>query len=347
MRKVLVILLAVAFLSFGLVAWMKAALNEKVAHSHSDAFIQIAPGLAPGDAIAELGQAGVLKYPQVLYAYVKWRHQGRLIKAGDYKFASPISALEVLEQLKQGGTSANKLTVVEGWNRFDISRAMAGIASLNLHSDREALGYLSNLALIKDFEPQAKNLEGYLYPETYLVYLNTKPIELVQQMVGQFRQVWKNKLASKASKAGLSVHDAVTMASIIETEAKLKEERKLIASVLYNRLKKKMALGMDSTVVYASQIAGQWRHDGRVYQSDLNIDSPYNTRMYKGLPPGPVSSPGLPSLEAAISPAKTEYLYYVRDPARNDGAHHFYTNESGFAKGVEALRAWEKQHGRR
>lgn len=340
-------LLVVAFLAFGLVTWMKAALNEKVAHSHSNEFIQIAPGLAPGDAIDELGKAHVLKYPQVLYTYVKWRHQGKFIKAGDYKFASPISALEVLEQLKQGGTSANKLTVVEGWNRFDISRAMAGIASLNLRSNRDALGYLNDLVLIKDLDPKAKNLEGYLYPETYLVYLNTRPAELVQQMVGQFRNVWKNKLASKAAKAGLSVHDAVTMASIIETEAKLKEERKLIASVLYNRLKKKMALGMDSTVVYASQLAGQWRYDGRVYQSDLNLNSPYNTRMYKGLPPGPVSSPGLPSLEAAISPAKTDYLYYVRDPARNNGAHHFYNSESGFTKGVEALRAWEKKQGRK
>ncbi len=347
MRKVLLILLAVALLALGLVSWLKAALNEKISHSHGSDFIQIAPGLAPGDAIAQLGEAGVVKYPQVLYTYVKWRKQGTLIKAGDYKFASPISAIEVLEQLKKGGTSANKLTVVEGWNRFDIARAMAGISSLNLRSQRDALAYLNNRALIRDLDPRAINLEGYLYPETYLVYLTTKPTELVEKMVGQFRDVWKNKLASKAGKAGLSVHNAVTMASIIETEAKLKEERKLIASVLYNRLKKNMALGMDSTVVYASQIAGKWRDDGRVYQSDLDIDSPYNTRMYKGLPPGPVSSPGLPSLEAAISPAKTDYLYYVRDPNKNNGAHNFYSNEAGFAKGVAALRAWEKKQGRK
>ncbi len=347
MKRVLALLLIVSLLVVGLAAWFNIALHEKVAHGHSGDFVQVAPGLAPGDAIAELGKAGVVRHPRLLYAYIKWKHMGRLIKAGDYKFASPISALEVLEQLQQGGTSANKLTVVEGWNRFDIARAMASISSLHLKNERDALAYLSKISLIKDIDPTARNLEGYLYPETYLVYLTTKPEELVDKMVGQFRDVWKNKLARKAAKAKLSPHDAVTMASIIETEAKLKGERPLIASVLYNRLKKNMALGMDSTVVYASQLANKWRDDGRVYQSDLDLDSPYNTRMYKGLPPGPVSSPGLPSLEAAISPAQTTYLYYVRDPNKNNGAHNFYSDEAGFTRGVEALRAWERKQGRK
>lgn len=347
MKRVLALLLMILLLGVALAAWSNFALNEKVVHGHIDEFIQIAPGTPPGDSIAALGKTGIVKYPQVLYAYIKWKHMGRLIKAGDYKFASPISALEVLEQLQEGGTSANKLTVVEGWNRFDIAHAMSGISSLRLKNDRDALAYLSNRNLIKDLDPSARNLEGYLYPETYLVYLTTKPAELVEKMVGQFRDVWKNKLARKAAQAKLTAHDVVTMASIIETEAKLKEERRLVASVLYNRLKKNMALGMDSTVVYASQLANKWRDDGRVYQSDLDLDSPYNTRMYKGLPPGPVSSPGLPSLEAAISPAQTTYLYYVRDPNKNNGAHNFYSDEAGFTKGVEALRAWERKQGRK
>lgn len=347
MKRVVPIVLVFALLVIGLAVWFKAALYEKVAHSKGNDYIQIAPGTAPGEAIDELGKAGIIKYPQLLYTYVKWKHKGRGIKAGDYKFNSPISAIEVLNQLLEGGTSANKLTVVEGWNRFDIAHGMVAIPSLHLKNDKDALAYLNNRALIKDLDPSAKNLEGYLFPETYLVYLNTKPAELVEKMVSQFRLVWRDKLSRKAAQVGLTVHDAVTMASIIETEAKLKEERKLIASVLYNRLQKNMALGMDSTVVYASQLANKWRDDGRVYQSDLDLDSPYNTRMYKGLPPGPVSSPGLPSLEAAIAPAQTTYLYYVRDPNRANGAHNFYSDEAGFTKGVEALRAWEKQQGRK
>src|ERR687886_3104774 len=120
----------------------------------------------------------------------------------------------------------------------------------------------------------------------------------------------------------------VTIASPIETEAKLKDERPVIASVIYNRLRRGIPLGIDSTVIYASKLAGKWRNDGKVYLSDLERDSPYNTRKVRGLPPGPIASPGERSLEAALRPAETNYLYYVRDPSRSDGAHNFYENES-------------------
>ena len=132
------------------------------------------------------------------------------------------------------------------------------------------------------------------------------------------------------------------VASLIETEAKLKDERPLIASVIYNRLKKNIALGVDSTIVYASKLAGKWRNDGKVYLSDVNRRSLYNTRIYIGLPPGPVANPGESSIDAALNPAQTDYLYYVRDPNRNDGAHNFYNNDADFQKGVRALREWER-----
>ena len=118
----------------------------------------------------------------------------------------------------------------------------------------------------------------------------------------------------------MSPRDIVIIASLIETEAKLKEDRALVASVIYNRLKKNMALGIDSTIIYASKLAGKWRDDGKVYLSDVNRRSPYNTRIFSGLPPGPVGNPGESSLDAALNPPQTDYLYYVRDPARDDGA---------------------------
>ena len=130
---------------------------------------------------------------------------------------------------------------------------------------------------------------------------------------------------------------------MIETEAKLSGERPLVASVIYNRLDKRMALAVDSTIIYASKLEGRWRNDGKVYKSDVERRSPYNTRLHSGLPPGPIASPGKSSLEAALFPAQTDYLYYVREPSRDDGAHNFYNNESDFGNGVRALRNWEQQ----
>jgi UPF0755 protein len=144
----------------------------------------------------------------------------------------------------------------------------------------------------------------------------------------------------------MSPREIVIIASLIETEAKLKDDRPLVASVIYNRLKKNMALGIDSTIIYASKLAGKWRDDGKVYLSDVNRRSPYNTRIFSGLPPGPVGNPGESSLDAALNPAQTDYLYYVRDPARDDGAHNFYNNSGDFERGVRALREWEAKQRR-
>jgi UPF0755 protein len=133
------------------------------------------------------------------------------------------------------------------------------------------------------------------------------------------------------------------VASLIETEAKLADERPLVASVIYNRLRKSIPLAVDSTVIYASKLEGKWRNDGKVYKSDVERRSPYNTRIHAGLPPGPISSPGESSLQAALNPSETDYLYYVREPSRDDGAHNFYSNGSDFEAGVQALRKWERE----
>jgi len=162
-------------------------------------------------------------------------------------------------------------------------------------------------------------------------------------VVKRFRKEWKPESSQQASKVGMTPREIVTTASLIETEAKLSEDRPLIASVIYNRLKIRMALAVDSSVIYASKLEGKWRNDGKVYKSDVERRSPYNTRLHAGLPPGPVASPGKSSLDAALNPAQSDYLYYVREPSRNDGAHNFYNNERDFGNGVRALRNWEQQ----
>jgi len=141
----------------------------------------------------------------------------------------------------------------------------------------------------------------------------------------------------------MTPREIVTTASIIETEAKLNEERPIVASVIYNRLQKNIPLAVDSSVIYASKLEGKWRYDGKVYRSDIERRSPYNTRLYAGLPPGPVASPGESSLKAALNPATTDYLYYVRNPDRDDGAHNFYNNGGDFETGVQALRKSERE----
>jgi UPF0755 protein len=161
-------------------------------------------------------------------------------------------------------------------------------------------------------------------------------------MVKRFRSVWKPEWSVQAATMKMSPRQIVTVASIVETEAKLSSERPLVASVIYNRLEKNIPLAVDSAVIYASKLEGKWRYDGKVYKSDIERRSPYNTRIYAGLPPGPVASPGQSSLEAAVNPAKSDYLYYVRNPARDDGAHNFYSNGGDFDQGVRALREWER-----
>ena len=285
---------------------------------------------------------GVLRHKWPLLWYVKLTGKTKFIKAGEYRFPSPISALGVLKKLEEGEQRLSRFAVIEGWTRWDIADSLAHVEELHLSDSSEALQLMDDTSAIHDLDATAENLEGYLFPATYNFPPDTKAPAIVASMVKRFRQAWTPERAERARALNMTPRQIVIVASLIETEAKLKDERPLIASVIYNRLKKHVALGVDSTIIYASKLAGKWRNDGKVYLSDVNRRSPYNTRLYVGLPPGPIGSAGDSSIDAALNPAETDYLYYVRDPARRDGAHNFYSKESDFAKGVRALRQWER-----
>ena len=326
--------------------WLYRELHRSVAHTKANDYIEIPRGSSP-DAIAnKLASEGVIRRSWPLRFYIKLTGSAKLIKSGDYRFPSPITPLGVLAKLKEGEQRLSRFTVVEGWTRWDIADTLAHMPELKLSDSGEALKLMDDTSGIRDIDPAAKDLEGYLFPATYSYPLDTKAPQVVAGMVKRFRQEWTPERAERARALGMSPRQIVIIASLIETEAKLKDERAIVASVIYNRLKKNMALGIDSTIVYASKLAGKWRNDGKVYLSDVNRRSPYNTRIFSGLPPGPVGNPGESSIDAALNPAQTDYLYYVRDPARNDGAHNFYNNSAEFEKGVRALRDWEKQQGR-
>jgi len=330
----------VAAAIFGI--WLYRDLHASVVHAKANDYIEIPRGSTPEGIANKLVAEGVLRRKWPFLFYVKATGKAKFIKAGEYKFPSPISALGVLQKLEEGEQRLSRFTVIEGWTRWDIADSLAHVDELHLSDSGEALRLLNEVSLIRDLDPVAENLEGYLFPATYSFPDDTKPAAVIATMIKRFRQEWTSERAERARALRLTPRQIVIIASLIETEAKLKEERPLIASVIYNRLDRHVALGVDSTIIYASKLAGKWRNDGKVYLSDVNRRSPYNTRIHVGLPPGPVGNPGESSIDAALNPAQTDYLYYVRDPSRNDGAHNFYSKEGDFEKGVRALREWEQ-----
>ena len=342
MRRLLLLIILVCVVAAAvLAAWTYSELHKPVNHSKSGQYIEIPKGSSPTTIVRRLVAEGVIKHEWPLKLYLKATGIGSTLKAGEYDFPSPITPLAVLSKLQQGQRRLNRLTIIEGWTRWDIARAMAQVPEFHLSSDAQALELMNNVSLISDLDPTAKNLEGYLFPDTYEFSPETTPAEFIEMMVKRFHEVWKPDWTERARSLNMSPRAIVTMASIIETEAKLAEERPIVASVIYNRLRKDIPLAVDSSVIYASKLEGKWRYDGKVYLSDIQRRSPYNTRIYTGLPPGPVASPGESSLKAALFPVTTDYLYYVRNPARDDGAHNFYTSSSEFENGVQALRKWE------
>ncbi|HXD29864.1 MAG TPA: endolytic transglycosylase MltG [Pyrinomonadaceae bacterium] len=344
MKKIiLLIVLLVVLGSGGTAYWAYQDLHRPNVHGKSGQYIEIGRGSAPGAVVKRLATEGVIKHEWPLMLYMKFTGAGSRLKAGEYVFPSPITPLNVLRRLELGEQRTMKLTVIEGWTRWDIARAMAGMPEFKLNDSSDALKLMDDVSQIQSIDPQATNLEGYLFPDTYEFPPGTPAKTVIEMMVKRFFKEWSPETSLKAQALNLTPRQIVTTASLIETEAKLSEERPLVASVIYNRIQRNMPLGIDSTVIYASKLAGKWRNDGKVYKSDVDRVSPYNTRLRVGLPPGPIASAGASSLEAALNPRQTDFLYYVRDPARNDGAHNFYARESDFGKGVQALRDWERQ----
>jgi UPF0755 protein len=344
MRKLLLLVLLLILLAGAASgAWVYSDLHKAVSHTKSGQYIEIPKGSSPAAIIKKLVAEGVVKHEWPLKLYLKSTGKGSTLKAGEYDFPSPISPLTVVAKLQQGQRRLNRITIPEGWTRWDIARALIQIPELHLNSEAQALVLMDDVCLIRDIDPKATNLEGYLFPDTYEFAPETTGEELIETMVKRFRGVWKPDWTERARSLNLTPREIVTTASIIETEAKLDDERPLVASVIYNRLQKNIPLAVDSSIIYASKLEGKWRYDGKVYLSDIQRRSPYNTRIYTGLPPGPVASPGESSLKAALNPANSDYLYYVRNPDRDDGAHNFYNNSRDFEVGVQALRNWEHE----
>jgi UPF0755 protein len=240
---------------------------------------------------------------------------GRRLQAGEYRFDRPSSAREVAGKIARGEVYVRPLTFPEGltYKQMSVVYEARGFGPA-----LEFVAAAKHGALVSAVDPEAKDLEGYLFPDTYKLPRSTTADLLVARMVAAFMKTLTPELIEKADARGLSVRQLVTLASIVEKETGNPDERPLVAAVYANRLKVGMGLQCDPTVIYALERAG--RYNGNLTREDLQFDSPYNTYRHAGLPPGPIASPGRASLEAAVNPANVPYLYFV---SKNDGSHAF------------------------
>jgi UPF0755 protein len=341
MKALKFLIVIVIFSAAAFAGWIYIALHKPYTHDKSNQYIQIPHGSSPNQILAKLDQEGILAGQTPLKVYMKVTGNGNNMQAGEYQFRSPITPIEVLAELKKGKLRAVNLTIPEGFTRFDIAKRIAEQFPQNQPSGEQAiLALMDDVSLIKDIDPEANNLEGYMYPNTYSFPRSVSTQVIIKTMVDEFRKVWSKGYAGQAAKMNLTPHKVITIASLIETESRLDEERPLVASVIYNRVKKGMPLGIDQTAVYIAKMENRW--DGVINRSDLDSNSPYNTRKIIGLPPGPISSVSASSLKAALNPASTNYLYYVLNVQKNDKSHVFYETAAQFEVGKAAYQAWLK-----
>lgn len=307
--------------------------------SHQETFVQIQPGASSTQIARTLADAGVVRSP-LAFRLARWinPHPQAKLKAGEYRFDHPATPTEIYERLERGDVYTVTVTIPEGSNLFDI----AAILERDGFTTRtEFLDMASHeTGLIADLDPQAKSLEGYLFPDTYKFARKATAAQIAAMMVKRFRSV-----TTQAGLEGSDTHKIVTLASLIEKETAVDSDRPLVASVFENRLEKNMPLMTDPSIIYGLKVAGIWR--GTIYASDLKRDTPYNTYMHAGLPPGPVANPGLRSIEAAMNPAHTNYLYFVAAGADAQGASHFSATIQEHNHAVKDYRKAVKKAGGR
>lgn len=334
---VVLLLVAAGAALFGRQIWGRVHEPFK-GYSAAEQYVDI-PARTP---TAEIGRrlidAGVVRDEVVFRIALWWTGESRNLQAGEYRFDQPVTPLEVIDRLARGEVYTRRITFPEGLTIQEMARIYE---SQGFGAEREFIQAAGDAALIKDLDPQARDLEGYLFPETYALPRRTAASRLVALMVDRFRATFTDDMRRRAEEQNLTTRQVVTLASLVEKETGKADERPLVAAVYRNRLRIGMGMQADPTVIYALQKAG--RYDGNIRREDLAVDSPYNTYRYRGLPPGPIAAPGKASLEATLMPADVEYLYFV---SRNDGSHVFASTLSEHNKNVREYQVLFFQSGR-
>jgi UPF0755 protein len=318
-KRILLLLgvfLLVAGVALGIgMADLRRFARSPMAEAGGDQTVILRPGLGFEGVLSRLEAAGVVTDPLRFRILARWHGLDRRIKAGEYRLSAAMTPMGVLRDLTEGRVVLRRLTIPEGFTLDQIAQAVeaAGLASAD-----EFRRWAADPEFVQAQGIPAETLEGYLFPDTYLFSGSTTAREIVETLLDRFRAVFKDAWRVRAEETGWTVHEIVTLASIIERETGAPAERPRIAGVFHNRLRIGMRLQSDPTVIY-----GIADFDGNLTRKHLNTPTAYNTYQISGLPPGPIASPGRASLEAALHPADTPDLYFV---SRGDGTHVFSTN---------------------
>ena len=274
--------------------------------------IHIRPGMSFAQILELLEKSNVIRNPGLFRLQARFRGGAKNFQAGVYALKASMSPREIYRYLSEGRVVQRTITIPEGYNIREIART---IQRAKLAGEGEILKLSRDASFLRELNIAAASLEGYLFPDTYHFPVGSPAKKILSFMVRTMRRKFSPALRKQAKKMGFTIHQTLTLASIIEKETSLSNERPLIAAVFINRLKRRMRLQSDPTVIY-----GLPQFDGNITKKDLRYDSPYNTYLHRGLPPGPIASPGLESIKSALNPAKVKYLYFV---ATKNGGHQF------------------------
>jgi UPF0755 protein len=280
------------------VSWFSYEFSSPPKRSSTEAIFEVKGGETAKDIAKNLENQGLIRTKLAFVLGYRLFYSGQSLKAGEYTFKLPISAKNILFILTEG-----------------TAQHLESLLSID---SEEFLKVSDDKNLISDLDPEANNLEGYLFPETYSFPKGPDAEAVSTTMITQFRKVFNERWTKRAEEISMTIREVVILASLIEKETSRPEERSLISGVFHNRLRIRMKLDCDPTIIYVLKEEGRFKD--RLRTKDLKFDTPYNTYLYGGLPPGPIANPGKGSLEAALYPAEVDYLYFV---SRNDGSHHF------------------------
>ena len=328
MKRIAVSLVVVIFMAICAVGSVLLDLREYVRTPADTAdqprTIVLEPGTPLSAAVEVLHREGIIRSPFKFRLFARLYHYDRRLKAGEYSLNPSMTPLEILAMLEKGLVKLHRLTVPEG---LTIGQIADLISRAGLRGDQDFINRATDPEVSRRHGIAAPTLEGYLFPETYFFPKAATPDEIIAHMLQRFRSHFPSQWENRAAELGMSVHEAVTLASIIEKETADPSERPLISSVFHNRLKRGMRLETDPTVIYGTK-----HFNGNLTRKHLETPHPYNTYLNRGLPPGPIANPGKEALEAALYPARTDYLFFV---SKNNGTHHFSTSLSDHNRAVQ------------
>lgn len=289
--------------------------------------IVVAEGATLHQTAGLLEERGVVRFPLLFASLARFLGKDREVRAGEYRFHTSMSPQEVLDMLCRGTVVLHKVTIPEGWT---VKQIAAALEQEGFATREEILAATHDKAFVVELGLEGDSLEGYLFPDTYYFAMGLDPRQILSAMVVRFREVYGPQVRDRQDEQERGLKEVVTLASIVEKETGSKEEKPLVASVLVNRLRRGMPLQCDPTVIYGIE-----DFDGNLTREHLQRPGPYNSYLNKGLPPGPICNPGLDSLQAALDPAKTSYLYFV---SRNDGTHEFSSTLRDHNRAVESYQ---------